>query len=198
MAIAAVRSGEALSEEFEELFREHWQLVYRAAYAITGNRQDAEDVLQSIFVKLLQRGISPELEHTPARYLHRAAVNLSLNVLRARKRQKLVGGVEQLEIPARQADEAANESAEFHERLMDAITHLKPRAVEILLLHYKHEYSDAQIAKLLGTSRGTIAVTLYRIRARLRGLLRSTGLPAGASAKAGSDGERVWTPPKKR
>jgi RNA polymerase sigma factor (sigma-70 family) len=125
-------------------------------------------------------------------------VNVSLNVLRARKRQKLVGGVEQLEIPARQVDEAGNERDEFHERLMDAITHLKPRAVEILLPHYKHDYSDAQIAKLLGTSRGTIAVTLYRIRARLKSLLRSAGLPAGASAKAGSDGERVWTPPKKR
>jgi RNA polymerase sigma-70 factor, ECF subfamily len=187
MAIAAVRSGEALSEEFEELFREHWQLVYRTAYAITGNRQDAEDVLQSIFVKLLQRGISPEIRQTPSRYLHRAAVNLSLNVLRAKKRQKLVDGVEHLDIPDRLVDEAAQERDAVHERLMDAIAHLKPRAVEILLLHYKHDYSDAQIATLLGTSRGTIAVTLYRIRARLKRLLRAAGLPAGASAKAGSD-----------
>jgi hypothetical protein len=61
MAIAAVRTGEALSEEFEELYSQHWQLVYRTAYAITGNRQDAEDVLQSIFVKLLQRRSALEL-----------------------------------------------------------------------------------------------------------------------------------------
>jgi RNA polymerase sigma factor (sigma-70 family) len=52
---------------------------------------------------------------------------------------------------------------------------LKPRALEILLLRYAHDYSDAEIAALLGTSRGTIAVTLYRIRARLRTLLRSVG-----------------------
>ena len=175
MAIAAVRSGEALPEEFEELYSEHWQLVYRTAYAITGNRQDAEDVLQSIFVKLLQRGLSPELKQSPARYLHRAAVNLSLNVLRAKRRQKLVDGVEHLDIPDRVVDEAAQERDAVHARLMDAIAHLKPRAVEILLLHYKQDYSDAQIAKLLGTSRGTIAVTLFRIRARLKSLLRSAG-----------------------
>jgi len=92
MSIAAVRSGEALSDEFEELFTEHYQLLYRTAYGITDNRHDAEDVLQSIFVKLLQNGLSPDLERHPARYLHRAAVNLSLNVLRTRKRQKLVDG----------------------------------------------------------------------------------------------------------
>jgi RNA polymerase sigma factor (sigma-70 family) len=54
---------------------------------------------------------------------------------------------------------------------MRALAQLKPRALEILLLHYKHDYSDVQIAKMLGTTRGTIAVALYRIRARLRKLL---------------------------
>jgi RNA polymerase sigma-70 factor, ECF subfamily len=197
MAIAAAHSGEALSGEFEELYREHWQLVYRTAYAITGNRQDAEDVLQSIFVKLLQRGVAPELREISARYLHRAAVNQSLSVLRTRKRQRLVDGVEHLDIPDHRIDEAAQRSDAFHERLMGAIAQLKPRAIEILLLHYKHGYSDAQIAKLLGTSRGTIAVTLYRLRARLKSLLRAAGVPAGASANAGSDGEEEWTPPKR-
>jgi RNA polymerase sigma-70 factor (ECF subfamily) len=179
MPIAAVRTGEALPDEFEDLFMEHCQLVFRTAYAITGNRHDAEDVLQSIFVKLLQRGLTPEVRQNPARYLHRAAVNLSLNVLRGRKRQKLVDGVEHLaEIPARPGVEhdEARERDQLHERLTDAMTRLKPRALEILLLHYKDDYSDAQIAAMLGTSRGTIAVTLYRIRARLKKLLRSAGV----------------------
>jgi RNA polymerase sigma factor (sigma-70 family) len=175
MSIAAVPSGEAnqvLPQEFEELFREHCQLVYRTAYGITGNRQDAEDVLQSIFLKLLQRDFSAEIRRNPSAYLHRAAVNLSLNVLRARKRQKVTPGVELHEVAQRSTDEsAAAADDEIHQRLLDAIGSLKPRAVEILLLHYKHNYSDAEIAKLLGKSRGTIAVTLYRIRARLKSLL---------------------------
>ena len=172
MAIAAAQRGEALSHEVEELFREHYELLYRTAYGITGNRHDAEDVLQSIFVKLLQNPLSPDVTN-PARYVYRAAVNLSLNVVRARKRLKLVDGVEHLELPAATADERGALDDESHEQLMDAITRLKPRALEILMLHYKHGYSDVQIATLLGTSRGTIAVTLYRIRARLKRFLES-------------------------
>ena len=171
MPIAAVRLSEALPQELEELFLEHCQMLHRTAYAITGHRQDAEDVLQSIFVKLLQRGVTPEVRQHPARYLHRAAVNLSLNVLRTRKRRRLVG-IDTLDLPASgEEPEDVRERDEQHERLMAAMAGLKPRALEILLLHYKHDYSDAQIAALLGTSRGTIAVTLFRIRARLRTLM---------------------------
>src|SRR5262245_19337194 len=177
MPIAAVRQGGALPQEFEALFLEHCQMLHRTAYAITGHRQDAEDVLQSIFVNLLQRGVTPDVRQHPARYLHRAAVNLSLNVLRTRKRRRLVYGIDTLEMPAPDEDrEDVRERAERHERLMAAMASLKPRALEILLLHYKHDYSDAQIAALLGTSRGTIAVALFRIRARLRTLLRTSGL----------------------
>jgi DNA-directed RNA polymerase specialized sigma24 family protein len=58
---------------------------------------------------------------------------------------------------------------------MAAMAGLKPRALQILVMHYKLGYSDAHIAALLGTSRGVVAVTLYRIRRRLRTLLRSAG-----------------------
>jgi RNA polymerase sigma-70 factor (ECF subfamily) len=178
MSIAAVPSGEAhkaLEQEFEALYREHCQLVYRTAFAITSNRQDAEDVLQSIFLKLLQREFPADLGRNPRAYLHRAAVNLSLNVLRSRRRQKKMDGVEEVATPgpAAIASDAGLEN-ERHQRLLDAMTDLKPKATEILLLHYKHNFSDAEIAKMLGKSRGTIAVTLYRIRARLKKLMEKT------------------------
>ena len=182
MPAAAVRQDEALPEELEQLFQEHSRLVYRTAFVITGSRQDAEDVLQSLFVKLLQRGLPRDARPQPARYLHRAAVNLSLNVLRNRKRRRLVDDAELLEIPAAPGDENdVGRARDEHERLTKAMTRLTPRALEILLLYYKHGDSTAQIAERLGTSRSTIAVTLFRIRARLRGLLRPT---------AGRKGER--------
>ena len=182
MPITAVRRDETLSQEFEELYLEHCQLVYRAAYAITGNRHDAEDVMQRIFVKLLERGFTADVLQHPARYLHRAAVNLSLNVVRERKRRTLVEDLDALEIPAPSDGRGeAREREDRHQRLMAAMAGLKPRALEMLVLHYKLGYSDAQIAALLGTSRGVIAVTLYRIRARLRTLFRS----------AGSEGDRI-------
>jgi len=173
MPAAAVRQDDSLPEDLEQLFQEHSRLVYRTAFAVTGSRHDAEDVLQSVFVKLLQRGLPPDARPNPARYLHRAAVNLSLNVLRNRKRRRLVDDVELLEIPAAQGgehDEAR--MREESERLTKAMTQLTPRALEILLLYYKQGDSTTQIAGRLGTSRSVIAVTLFRIRARLRALLK--------------------------
>jgi hypothetical protein len=59
--------------------------------------------------------------------------------------------------------------------LVTSIAQLRPRALEILLLHYKHGFGDAQIAALLGAPRGTITVTLSRLRGRLRPILRAAG-----------------------
>jgi RNA polymerase sigma-70 factor (ECF subfamily) len=167
-----LRASETVAPEFEEIFREHCQLVYRTAYTVTGNHQDAEDVLQNIFVKLLEREQSPDLETNPKGYLYRAAVNMSLKTIRTRKRQRLTDGVEELEAP-RPAPETGSDEA-MRRSLREAIAKLRPRAVEILILRYEHGYSDAEIAKMLGRSRGVIAVTLYRARARLKKLLRAS------------------------
>jgi RNA polymerase sigma-70 factor (ECF subfamily) len=161
-------SGEGLAQEFEEVFREHCQFIYRSAYSVTGNRQDAEDVLQNIFVKLIERELPSALMRNPKAYLYRAAVNLALNTIRTRQRQRLTDGVELLEAPAR---EVAGEGDGIQRRLMEAIAQLKPNLVEILILRYEHNYSDAEIAQMLGTSRGTVAVTLNRTRARLKKLM---------------------------
>jgi len=170
MRLTAVpsRRDEGLSQEFEELFREHYALIYRTAYSVTGSRHDAEDVLQTIFLRLLRRP-PPDLKTNPKSYLYTAAINLSLNIVRDRKPQGPVDAVEQLPAPVRAVDAQIDD--EIRRYLPRALAQLRPRAVEILILHYEHEYSDAEIAKMLGTSRGTIAVTLYRTRARLRKLL---------------------------
>ncbi len=160
--------GGALAQEIEKIFREHAQLMYRSAFSVTGSRQDAEDVLQNIFLKLLQREVPVEFRINPRAYLYRAAVNRALDVVRSRKRQSFTHDVEDLE--ASLVPEPASDDG-LQQRLMDAIAQLRPRAVEVLILHYEHNYSDAEIAKILGKSRGTIAVTLYRTRARLRRLM---------------------------
>jgi RNA polymerase sigma-70 factor (ECF subfamily) len=178
MSIAAVtnhqahKAHKALSEEFAEIFRDHYPMIYRTAYSITGSKPDAEDVLQTIFLRLLQRDVPVEFKRSPKAYLYRAAVNLALNTLRSRKSRGGIEDVEQLEAPAHAVDpDASREDEEIQRCLLDAVAQLRPKAVEILILHYEHNYSDAEIAKMLGKSRGTIAVTLYRARARLKKLM---------------------------
>ena len=163
------------NKDFEEIFREHYLLVFRTAYGVTGRAEDAEDVVQTIFLRLSQRETSPDLTKNPKGYLYRAAVNLSLNVVQARQRRSIenVEDVEHVEgVAASLPAPAPSRAEEIHRKLYEAIAELGPKAAEVLILRYVHNYSDAQIAKLLGTSRGTIAVSLYRSRARLKKLLR--------------------------
>ena len=159
--------------EFEGLFREHYQLVYRTAYGITGRAEDAEDVLQTVFLRLLRRGSTSELQRNTKGYLYRAAVNRSLDVLQARQRQVPADHVFPVEETVEETAEPTD--AELfgitHRQLSRALSQLQPRAVEMLLLRYTHDYSDAEIAKMLGTSRGVIAVSLFRARRRLKKLL---------------------------
>jgi RNA polymerase sigma-70 factor, ECF subfamily len=160
-------TGEALTQELEEIFREHYPLVYRTAYSLTSSPQDAEDIVQSLFLQILRLRLPAGLKENPRAYLYRATVNLSLNAVRSRRRQVQIEDVDLLKAPI----EHSEDNSDLKRRLVDAIAQLHPKTVEILILHYEHNYSDAQIGKLLGKSRGVIAVTLYRARARLKRLM---------------------------
>jgi RNA polymerase sigma-70 factor (ECF subfamily) len=174
------RIGEALEPGFEEIFQEHYHMTYRTAYGVTGNSQDAEDIAQTIFLRLLRRKFPPDLMKNPRAYLYRAAVNLSLNTIQQKKRHVLTDDAEQF--PAQPSEDTSQSAEEIHRRLFEAVAELSPESAHILILRYVHNYSDAEIAKLLGTSRGTIAVSLYRSRARLRKkLISATSFPGGKS-----------------
>src|SRR5689334_4573863 len=84
-------------QRYEEIFKRHAQLIYRTAYGITGSHEDAEDALQTIFVGLIRRDVPANLARNPEAYFYRAAVNRSLNLLRARRRRRLVDDDEALE-----------------------------------------------------------------------------------------------------
>ena len=166
-------TNEALDQEFDRLFREHSHLVYRTAYSVTGSPQDAEDVLQAIFLGFLRRGFPPGLSENPKGYLYRAAINLSLNTVRSRQRH--IATSEAGRLNAHAETNRAEAEVDLERRLVNALAQLNPRAVEMLILRYEHNHTEAEIGKLLGTSRGVVAVTLYRARTRLKKLLRASG-----------------------
>src|SRR5262245_7058921 len=165
-------AGDPLPREFEALFEEHYDLVYRTAYAVTGRVEDAEDAVQTIFLRLLQRDKPRDFVKHPKSYLYKAAVNVSLKILETRRHRARTETSEELaaSVPAR----VSGRAEELHRNLYEAIARLNPKAASILLFRYLHNYSDAEIATRLGTSRGVIAVTLYRTRARLKKLLRES------------------------
>ncbi len=170
MQLAAVNET-ALGQSFglERVFLEHQQRVFRAAFRITGNAQDAEDVLQTVFLRLARRGDTASLAN-PSSYLYRAAVNAALDLLRARRERSSVALEEAHGSPdglARRPDQV-HEAAELRAWLRQAIAGLPPRAGEVFALHHLEGLENRDIARALGLSRVAVAVTLHRARRRLQ------------------------------
>lgn len=170
MAIATMPelSHQSVSLDFEKVYRQFSPMIYRTARAVTGNAEDAEDVLQTLFLRLMRQEYSgnAQFKRNPHAYLYRAAVNLSFDLLRARRRRTFTHEVERLEAPRAQGADRFDD--DLHARLQAALEDLSPEAAHILVLRYVHNYSDAEISELLGTSRGAIALRLFRLRARLK------------------------------
>jgi RNA polymerase sigma-70 factor (ECF subfamily) len=176
---ARVPAGEPPAD-LGAIFEQHHGAVYRAAYRVTGNAMDAEDVLQTVFTRLLRRsgadgreGGQPRLDPSQAvgSYLHRAAVNAALDLLRSRRRSRLValGEVEQELIDDESpGPERRTSGRELGRRLRAALSRLPPRQAEIFALRYLEGLGNLEIARQLGSSQTAIAVILHRARHRLQ------------------------------
>jgi RNA polymerase sigma-70 factor (ECF subfamily) len=178
--------------EFERVFRAHHGLVFRTAYRITGNAADAEDVSQTVFLRLLRRqaeakvledtvlpGEAPQNEmrqndalqnhvlqnhvlQNEESYLRRAAINAALDVMRARRADRTV---ELEDLPAERGRE---DPRELRQALGRALAQLKTRPAEIFALRFFEGFSNPQIARMLGISQVLVAVIVHRTRQQLR------------------------------
>lgn len=157
-------------QSLEAIFREHHGAVYRAAYRITGNAADAEDVLQTVFTRLLRREEQPDLSNSAGSYLHRAAVNAALDLMRRRKRARAVDvdDVGEQLVDEDAGPERRRGSREIARQVREALGRLSPRQAEIFTLRYLDGLGNLEIAKMLGSSQTSIAVILHRARHRLQ------------------------------
>jgi RNA polymerase sigma-70 factor (ECF subfamily) len=158
--------------EIEKAFLEHHELVYRAAFRITGNAADAEDVLQTLFLRLVRREWLPAPECGWPPYLHRAAVNIALDIVRARARQVPFGKRELMLAEERPDAHREQSAAELRKWFTKALAELNPHAAEIFILRYVEGYKLQDIARTLNTTKSVVAVTLFRTRRRLRKSIR--------------------------
>lgn len=158
-------------ERLERIFLEHHAQVLAAAYRVTGSATDAEDVLQTVFLRLLRRERGEGLSDTPASYLHRAAINAALDLVRNRKSLKatpLEDVAAHLAEDPRLGPERRRGDREIRARVREALGGLNPRTAEVFVLRYFEGYGNQEIARMLGASRSTVAVMLHRARSRLR------------------------------
>ena len=157
--------------ELEQAFKAHHNRVFQVAYRVTGNSSDAEDVLQNIFIRLMKRPTLPSRSDELGSYLHRAAVNASIDLLRSRKPSRRIP-LEDIAVQLAEDDESSPETEQRGKELADwlrsAVSSLSPQAAEIFSLRYLEGYKNLEIAEIVQTSPGVVAVVLHRARQRLR------------------------------
>ena len=156
--------------DLEDLFREHHDRVFRVAYRVTGSVVDAEDVLQTVFLRLSRRG-DVNLEPNPGSYLHRAAINAALDLLRQRARTESIPIDDVTPVLAanpKLSPELQQRNRELRDCLRRAISKLGAKSAEMFVLKYYEGYENTEIARLMGTSAMVVGVLLHRARARVK------------------------------
>ena len=158
------------ADDLERLYRDYSDRVYRAAYRITGSGVDAEDVVQTVFLRLARREERINLEPSPGSYLHRAAINAALDLLRQRRRFE---SVPLEDMPSLAAQTQTNPEIEQRRRELRrvielGVADLGEKTAAMFVLRYFEGYDNHEIAEMLGTSQVLVGVLLHRARTKMK------------------------------
>lgn len=146
--------------EFLPLFDRYHNMVYRLALAVTRSPQDAEDVTQVVFLKLLDGKSVPEPGKERA-WLARVTVNACRDLLRSFWRRN-----------AQPLDETISFSSQEEGALFDAVMALPRKYRVVVHLHYYEGYTCAEIAGMLRIGPSAVSMRLHRARELLRNSLK--------------------------
>jgi RNA polymerase sigma-70 factor (ECF subfamily) len=156
---------------WEKIVFEHSGRVYRLAYRLTGNRHDAEDLTQEVFVRVF-RSLSSFTPGTFEGWLHRITTNLFLDQMRRRQRIRFDSLAEDADdrLPGRadQVPERAWEHNNLDHDIQEALDTLAPEFRAAVVLCDIEELSYEEIAATLGVKLGTVRSRIHRGRSQLR------------------------------
>jgi len=167
------QAGDGRMDEaiFEELYEKYATDVLRVSYFYLGDRQQAEDVTQDVFVRLLTN--APDL--VPGRekaWLLKVALNRCRDLWRAAWVKRVVLGSPAMELTP--APDQMDDRLERQE-LLQAIRRLPTDFRDVILLHYYQGYGIAEIAEMMKVPEGTISSRLSRGRKKLEDILKESG-----------------------
>ena len=156
---------------FEEIFQEYKNLVYKTAYLMLGNNEDAEDILQAVFIQVYKSlGSYDPTKGAFTTWLHRITVNACLNWQRKQK-FKLLSFSKQFE--ARTAKPSPEVQVIENLALRQALEELSIKLRAVIVLRYYWSLSYKEIAETLQIPLGTVKSRLAQALEKLGNLLRS-------------------------
>ncbi|QKW35514.1 SigE family RNA polymerase sigma factor [Actinomadura sp. NAK00032] len=166
---------------YEEFVTTRAQALLRYGFVLTGNADDAADLLQESLIRLRGAWGRVVNKNDPEGYVRKIMARQHISVWRRRRREHLMGSV-----PERHYDDRGLERAESDPRLWEALSVLPRRQRAVLVLRYYEDLSDEEIAGMLGISRGTVRSQAARALDKLRADWR----PAAAASTMGGRHDR--------
>ena len=156
------------AQEFKQRFMPYHSMLYRVAYRLTGNVQDAEDLLQDTFVRLWQKREVITEEVLTEAYL----VIVMKNLHRDKMRQKALDSTDELTEQIQPPDEGIpDEMAERRDEaflMKDLIERLPQREHDIITMYLLDELSYSEIEDATGLKQGNIRQIVMRTRQKLK------------------------------
>lgn len=168
---AAFREGSR--EAFEEIIAMYERPIFNLVLRLVRNREDAADVVQSVFLKAYEKRLSFKPEFKLFSWIYRIALNESLNFLRASQR---FSGLDGMDFQGDATPESRFQDAEVAEFMQDAIMRLKPEHRVVIVLKHFQDCAYREIAELLDIPEKTVKSRLFTAREQLRIVLEEKGV----------------------
>ncbi|MGE5405608.1 MAG: RNA polymerase sigma factor [Candidatus Saccharibacteria bacterium] len=166
-------------DAFEELVGRYQKPVFRVAYRMMGNHEEAEDVAQEVFINVYNKMYQFDPSKKFAPWLFKITTNTCISRLRRKKKVVLLNFEEaatrQIEYEhSDYIDPLANlERAELRETVNKAMLEMPETYRAIIILRYQMDLTNSEIAETLGITRENVEVKMHRARKMLRGILAS-------------------------
>jgi RNA polymerase sigma-70 factor (ECF subfamily) len=168
--VADVGRNLAVESTWDEVARLHFARVYRHAYRLTGNRPDAEDLTQEVFIRVF-RNLAGFTPGSFEGWVYRITTNLFLDWVRRRRRVRLEPLSDTVQLAGGSTPDREFEVRTFEPDLRSALGCLAPGFLAVVILHDVDGFTYDEIAIALGIQPGTVASRLHRARAQLRAAL---------------------------
>lgn len=177
-------------QDWESIVAEHSARVYRLAYRLTGNRPDAEDLTQDVFIRVFRSLDTYEPGNFPG-WLHRITTNLFLDRVRRKSRLRMDGfgeGAEERLLSHEVLPESAVHDANFDPDIEAALASLSDDFRVAVVLCDIEGLSYEEISDVLGIKLGTVRSRIHRGRTQLRETLAHRAPTTGRTRFVGPVG----------
>lgn len=171
--LSRARRGDG--EAFRALVEHHGKPAFGLAFRLTGNAQDAEEVVQESFLRAYRQIGRFEARANFGTWLHRIIVNCSMDVLRSRQSRRVQQHVSDAEddVAARLPDDAPcpeqlARSAEIERRVAESLDALTPQERAAFTLRHREGRSIEEIGQTLGLQRSAAKHAVFRAVKKLR------------------------------